>query len=234
MNRAKADIWQVLQESWPPERTSRYGAFLWQDGGTGGNRVNAARALGPISFKDVETLETHFASQGRTPLFQITQNDSKLDSILAKKGYDIRDKTVCFSAPVEQLSSTHGETNSVQWPPSDTHREHWARAGIGPDRLAIMERVRLPKTVISLEGGLAFVAVHGPNAALHAMDVAPKMRRQGKATQLIAQAASWASSHGATTLALLATTANSPAMSLYSSLGMQRAQGYHYRMKEDQ
>ena len=120
------------------------------------------------------------------------------------------------------------------WPPLAVASQLWAEAGIGPARLAVMDRVTGPKTVIlgrtgDRAAGVAFVATHGPRAMLHALDVAPALRRQGTARNILRAAALWARDQGASTLSLLVTKRNLAACSLYASLHMSVVGQYHYR-----
>ena len=68
-------------------------------------------------------------------------------------------------------------------------------------------------------------------AVLHALEVAPAMRRQGVAHNILRAAGAWAQDHGAETLVLLVTEANAAARALYASLKMDVVGQYHYRMK---
>ena len=83
-------------------------------------------------------------------------------------------------------------------------RALWAEGGIGPARLAVMDRVTLPKTAIlgrtgDRAAGVAFVAATGDCAMLHALEVddplavrlpgAAESLRQGLASGLARQGA---------------------------------------------
>ena len=81
--------------------------------------------------------------------------------------------------------------------------------------------------------GVAFVAVAGEIAMVHAVEVLAHQRRQGVAQWIMRQAALWAETQGATTLAVLCTKANVPALGLYSALGFVPSGRYHYRLKPD-
>jgi len=122
------------------------------------------------------------------------------------------------------------------WPPLAIAREIWAEEGIGPARVAVMERAQGPKTVVMARTkdhpvGVAFVAVSGGIAMLHALEVRTAARRQGSANNILRVAARWALDQGASTLSLVVTEANAPARALYASLGMQVVGQYHYRQK---
>lgn len=114
------------------------------------------------------------------------------------------------------------------------HAQLWAEAGTGPARLAIMARAPDPKSAFiarieNRAAGVAFCAIHGATAMLHALEVPPAFRRKGVARLMVTGIAHWARTQGAETLALAVTTANAPARALYTGLGMAEAGGYHYR-----
>jgi GNAT superfamily N-acetyltransferase len=125
-------------------------------------------------------------------------------------------------------------TSFVHWPPLQIAVQLWAEAGIGPARLAVMDRAIGPKTaLLARQGdravGVAYVALHGQVAMVHALEVSPPHRRQGSAQNLLAAAAHWSKAQGADTLGLAVTQSNQPARTLYERLGMVALGGYHYR-----
>jgi GNAT superfamily N-acetyltransferase len=113
--------------------------------------------------------------------------------------------------------------------------EIWAAGGVGPSRLAVMARAPEPRAYIlgrlgDRPAGCGFVALHGPVAMLHALEVAPAARRQGLGAQMTLGAAAWARTRGAATLALAVTRGNAAALGLYRRLGLAEADWYHYRV----
>ncbi|HRO11657.1 GNAT family N-acetyltransferase, partial [Amaricoccus sp.] len=78
--------------------------------------------------------------------------------------------------------------------------------------------------------GAAFVALAGPVAMMHALEVSPAARRRGLGARMTHAAADWARRQGAGTFALAVTRANTPARTLYAGLGMAEAGAYHYRI----
>ncbi|MFN6953015.1 MAG: GNAT family N-acetyltransferase, partial [Albidovulum sp.] len=103
-------------------------------------------------------------------------------------------------------------------------------------RIAVMERVTGAKAAILARNadrpaGVAFVACHGDEAMLHALEVRPDQRRRGVGATLLHAAANWAADQGATRLSLVVTRQNSAARALYARLGMGIVGQYHYRMK---
>ncbi len=116
-------------------------------------------------------------------------------------------------------------------------KEICAQGGIGPARLAVMERAA-HKTAIfgrwnERPGGVAFAAIHDSRCMVHAVEVLPEQRRNGLAAWMMRKAAFWAAEEGAHTMTVLCTRANTGANALYSSLAMDVVGQYHYRQLED-
>jgi N-acetylglutamate synthase len=175
---------------------------------------------------------------GQSPLFMIRPGDEALEADLAAAGYVVKDPVLAYAAPVTTLAARDlpAKTAFRSWPPLALQADIWADAGIGPARLAIMDRVVGPKAsflgrVQDHPAGCAFVACHGPQAMLHALEVVPAFRRHGLGRHLMIAAARWARDQGAETLALAVTRANRAAIALYTSLGMEVVGQYHYRIR---
>ncbi|MES2846657.1 MAG: GNAT family N-acetyltransferase [Pseudomonadota bacterium] len=228
----------LTEATWPPASRQTVGTWIIRDGQGGGQRVSAATPLVGWTTADIPQAEAAMQTLNQPLLFLIRPGDEVLDDALAQRGYHIGDPVVAYCAPTNLLAETDPPflTTFPHWPPLGIARQLWAEAGTGPARLAVMDRVRGPKTVIlgrtgDRAAGVAFVACHGADAMLHALEVAPALRRQGTAHNILRAAAQWAQGHDATQLFLLVTAANETARRLYASLGMQLVGQYHYRKK---
>lgn len=235
------DLFAVADATWPAASTRKLGPWTIREGQGGGQRVSAATREGPLA--DIDAAEAAMADLGQSPLFMVRGEDAALDGALAARGYVVKDPVVIYSAAAASIASTPPPPVSTftLWEPLTIMKELWAEGGIGPARLAVMGRVTGPKTAVlgrsqdrsqDRAAGVAFVAIHGKTAMLHALEVTPKQRRQGTAVNIMRRAAQWALDHGANTLTLLVTEANAPARALYASLGMQVVGHYHYRTTE--
>lgn len=227
-----AELADVMEATWPPARSWRLGPFLLRDGAGGGKRVSAASAEAPFT---TDALETAIGAM-EDPLFLIRAGDAALDHALAALGFAVVDPVVAYAAPVGLLADPAPEPMAAfaHWPPLQMTRSIWAEGGIGPARLAVMDRVTGPKTALLARtadqpAGAAFVAIHGKTAMLHALEVRAPLRRQGSADNMLRAAAVWAQQHGADRLALVVTERNDGARRLYASKGMQVVGQYHYR-----
>jgi len=224
---------EVMEATWPAARSWRLGPFALRDGAGGGKRVSAASAEDPFTAHDLDAAIAAMAD----PLFLIRAGDETLDAALDARGWRIIDPVVAYAAPVSDLTAKlPGLTAFPHWPPLEIARALWAEGGIGPGRIAVMDRVAGPKAALlgrtgDRPAGVAFVACHGSEAMLHALEVRNSQRRQGLGRNLLHAAANWAADQGATRLSLVVTRQNAAARALYARLGMQVVGQYHYRMK---
>ena len=228
----------VMEATWPPAATRRVGPWRVRDGQGGGKRVSAATAEGEWTAQDIPAAEAAMAALGQAPLFLIRSGDEVLDLSLADCGYGVVDLVVAYSAPVARLvdPAPSGMAAFAHWPPLAIARTIWEEAGIGPARIAVMARVSGPHVALlgrtgERPSGAAFVAIHRQTAMLHALEVVPSHRRQGSAQKMVRAAAVWAQANGADTLSLVVAKANTTAVLLYASLGMEAVGQYHYRQK---
>jgi GNAT superfamily N-acetyltransferase len=225
---------QVMDATWPPLRARRAGPWTIRDGAGGGKRVSAATADGDWHIPDIAVAETEMRALGQQPLFLIRDGEESLDATLAARGYGVIDPVMAYAIAADALPPPAHMTSFPHWPPLSIARTLWAEGGIGPARLAVMDRVRGPRTAIlgrtgDRPAGIAFVAMHGTTAMLHALEVSPRHRRQGSAQNILNAAAAWTVAHGGDTLSLVVIEANVAARCLYASRGMQVVGKYHYR-----
>jgi ribosomal protein S18 acetylase RimI-like enzyme len=222
---------EVMEATWPPLKHWTVGPFSLRDGDGGGKRVSAASCDG--SFTDAE-LDAATAAM-MEPLILIRDGEGTLDAALEARGWRLVDPVVAYAAPVMALASDLPPLSTFpHWPPLEIARSIWAEAGIGPARIAVMDRVAGPKVAILARSGdrpagVAFVACHGTEAMLHALEVRHAHRRQGVGRTLLHAAANWAVAQGVTRLSLVVTRQNDAARALYARLGMEIVGQYHYR-----
>lgn len=232
-----ATIHAALDATWPAASIQSLGPWTLRDGQGGGKRVSAATANAAWTDPDIAAAEAAMRAFCQFPLFMIREGDAKLDAALASRGYTVVDPVVVYAATCASLAPAPDPMSAfAHWPPLGIARDIWAAAGIGPARLAVMARVAGHKTAIlgrtsDRASGVAFVAIHGKTAMLHALEVAPTHRRQGSANNILRAAAMWAQDHGASSLFLVATRANLGAAALYASLGLKVVGQYHYRQR---
>ncbi|WP_159963827.1 GNAT family N-acetyltransferase [Profundibacterium mesophilum] len=228
----------ALAQTWPPAATMRAGPWRICAGRGGGKRVSAARALEAGAAGQIALAEREMQALRQPCLFQLGTADEALDAALAALGYQVMDPTVFYHAPIAHLAEMPPEPVSGfwVWEPLQIMRDIWQAGGIGPERIAVMQRVKGPK--IGLLGraadkpaGAAFVALDGDVAMLHAVEILPELRRHGAGRNLLRHAVQWARREGARTLALVVREENAAACALYEGLGMELAGRYHYRIQ---
>ena len=232
-----AQIHALTEATWPPARRWERDGWTLRDGAGGGKRVSAATRFDPDA--EIAAAETAMRAMGQAPLFMLREGEEDLDRDLAARGYALVDPVNAYACPVARLTDVPipRVTAFVIWEPLAIMREIWAQGGIGPERLAVMERVA-HKTALfgrmnEKPAGVAFAGIQNGACMVHAVEVLPQQRRQGMAGWLMRKAAFWAEAQGATDMAVLCTEANTGANALYAALGMQVAARYHYRRLED-
>lgn len=231
-------IYDVLEQTWPAASYARVGPWLIRAGAGGGQRVSAATVEAAFGDADISQAEAAMQALDQHPLFMLRHSDSRLDDMLAARGYLRHDPVVVYAASVADLGNPEPSPMSAfpTWPPLSIAVQLWNEAGLGAGRLAVMDRAKGPKTCIlgranDRASGVTFVACHGRTAMLHSLEVSPTQRRQGSAQNIVRMAAVWAGSQGADTLCLAVTEGNVAARALYTSLGMTIVGAYHYRKK---
>jgi hypothetical protein len=231
-------LYAVTEATWPPARTWQEGPWTFRDGAGGGKRVSAVTANGPVTADDLPQAEVAMRATDQTPLFMIREGEGALDALLAENGYSIIDPVNLYVGPVAPLTQDPPAraTAYAIWEPLEIQRDIWAEGGIGPARVAVMQRAKVPKTAILTRNGqhpagVAFAAIHNGIAMLHALEIRKVDRLTGQGRNATKQAALWAAQNGATHLATLCTQENTGANALYTSLGMAPVGQYHYRIK---
>jgi GNAT superfamily N-acetyltransferase len=225
---------QAMEATWPSAASRRVGPWTIRDGAGGGKRVSAATADGAWDAADLPAAEAAMRDLNQPPLFLIRDGEATLDAALDARGYRIHDPVVAYAISAHDIPPPPVMTTFPHWPPLAIADALWATGGIGPAHVAVMHRARGPKTAILARAGdrpcgIAFVAMAGTTAMLHALEVSPTHRRQGSAQNILAAAAQWTLAQGGDTLSLVVTVANTAARNLYASRGMQLVGQYHYR-----
>ena len=234
-NPAEAAVFAALDATWPAAATVEKDGWVLRDGAGGGKRVSAASQASEGA--DIARAAEAMRAMGQEPLFQVRGDEAALDQRLAAAGYRVIDPVWIYAASAAELIDGLSEQSRVyrgQFAVA-AMQEIWAAGGVGPRRLAIMNRAAAPKSWLMTRiddrpAGVAFVSVAGAIAMIHAIEVKARFRRQGAAKALISGAASFAADCGAGHLALAVTKANIAANMLYQSLGMAQVAGYHYRI----
>ncbi|MFP7675424.1 GNAT family N-acetyltransferase [Marivita sp. S0852] len=230
-------LYAVTESTWPPADKTPAGPWMLRNGAGGGKRVSAATAEGEWSTDDLAAAESAMRMLGQDALFMIRDGEDALDAALDARGYTHIDPVTLWACPVTDLTilPVPRVTAFTIWEPLAIMRDIWAANGIGPERVAVMERVTGPKTGLlgrtdDQPAGAAFCAIHERVAMVHALEIMDIHRRKGLGVWMMRQAAHWAAANGADWMSVLCTQANAGATGLYTSLGMKVVGHYHYRI----
>ena len=227
---------RALEATWPPVAQTVKDGWVLRDAGGGGKRVAAATQA--VAGADPAPAEAAMWARGEPALFRLGPGDGALCDTLLARGYRVVDPTLILAAPVGDLAEKPAAVTLFDiWPPLAIMRDIWADGGIGPARIAVMDRACSPHTgfvarIQDRVAGAAFCAVAGDIAMLHAVEVAGPFRRKGVARTILRGAAHWAQGQGAAWLSLAVTEANAPARALYEGAGMQPVTTYFYMQKD--
>jgi len=229
----------AIDATWPAAGTRVCGPFRLRRGAGGGKRVSAATREGEDepAAPEIAAAEAAMRDMGQAPLFMLRPGDEGLDATLGARGYARVDPVTAYAASAAEIAAhaPPGMKCFAVAEPMAIMREIWAAGGIGPKRLAVMERVRGPRCYLLARhedrpAGVAFAAGAGDVAMLHALEVDSSFRRHGVARNILGRAAEWAQDAGAKWFSALTTGENLPASSLFAGIGMSPVAYYHYRL----
>ncbi|MEO1549505.1 MAG: GNAT family N-acetyltransferase [Pseudomonadota bacterium] len=225
----------AIDVTWAPGRLVQAGQWCVRAGACGGQRVSAATAMAPLASL-CDMIEAQHAL-GQPPLVMVRDGEGDLDARLHQAGFRLNDPVRVLSvdpaawprAPQDAYQTTRTDS------PLAIQAEIWAEDGIGPARLAVMDRVQAPKTYLlgrhgDVPVGVGFVALDGPLAMLHGFYVRAEARGQGVGSRMLREAADWARAQGAQALSVLVREATPGALALYTKRGMEEVTRYHYRV----
>lgn len=232
------DVPRLLDATWPATERVEVGPFTLRRGEGGGKRVSAATAWGAVTEADIAAAEQAMDDRGQQAMFAVRAEQTALDRMLVERAYLTLDPTRLYEVPIHDLASldTPADTAFPVWPPLQAQKDIWAAGGVGPARLAVMDRVAGTKTTIlgrSREdaAGTAFVAVHEGVAVVHALEVLSHLRRRGVARNMVVHSARWGRENGAERLVALCTKANTGAAEFFEQLGFAGEDAFHYRIR---
>lgn len=228
-------LYEVCDRTWPAAAEHRVGPWTIRDGAGGGQRVSATTQEGDLG--DIAAAEDAMRALDQTLLFMIREGQEALDEALDARGYVVHDPVNVYACPIGQLTDVPipKVTAFTIWEPLHIMRDIWATGGIGPERVAVMDRSACPKTGLlgrwnDHPAGTGYCAIHDDIAMVHALEILPHQRGQGVGKWMMRRAAVWAETQGATHMSVLCTKTNAAANGLYTSLGMAHVGSYHYRM----
>lgn len=240
------DPYRISDATWPPVGCTRIGDFIVRRGAGGGARVSsaswepAAQGAHDTDGQEADTSQIDAAivamrQMSQVPQFQIRPHQRALDRALAARGFAKLDPTRVFSMPLADGQGAPAPLRAFcHWPPLAITQAIWTENGVGPDRQAIMQRAKGPKTAVlgrldEHPVGAGYFAIHDDIVMIHAVVVEKRARQKGVAHNMIAEGLRWAKTQGARHLLLAVVEDNLPALRLYRKLGLTDCSAYHYR-----
>ncbi|MDO5621170.1 MAG: GNAT family N-acetyltransferase [Paracoccus sp. (in: a-proteobacteria)] len=225
----------AFDATWPAAEYARIGGFRLGRALGGGRRVGSAVASGPWDGDQVQAVMAQAQAWDQPALFRVDDEDEPLRDALLDRGLVQIEPSLILTVPVAALTDLPVPpiTAFPVWPMLAIQRDLFAESGIGPGRLAVMDRTPAPKAALlgrtdDRAAGVGFAAIHGDTAMLHALNVLPAWREKGLAAWMVREAAFWAADQGAASLAVAVTRNNATARRLYHRLGFQPVAGYVY------
>ncbi len=233
-----ADLYDVIDVTWPPLTVREVGPFRLRRAAGAGGRVNAASLLiaGDPGQAAVKAAEAAMTGTGPR-LFLIRDGETDLDARLAAMGYRVADPVTFFVAPADMLAARDlpRVCAFTLWEPLAIQIDIWEQGGITAARRAVMDRADCPKTSIlgrlnDSPAAAGYVGLAGDIAMLHALTVLPHQRRQGMGGFALTAAARWTVAEGGHWISLVVAQDNAGGNALYTALGMTPVGSYHYRI----
>lgn len=241
------DFELMTARAWPAKEIKKLDGWMIRanDGITW--RANTVLPLDELTTMTMneafEMVMKFYKERGLPPAFKITSASKPdgLDSELDQRGFVKDSETYVQTTPIDNMTSTK---SSVYVQIEEDMNSDWIATYCATreieefelkTRLDIMKRALFPKgfTLGILDGqnaGVGLGVLQGEWLALFAIRTVDIFRRKGIATAVNRALARWAKDQGAKNAYLQVEASNSPALSLYSSLGFKTYYNYWYRI----
>ncbi|GAA4357625.1 GNAT family N-acetyltransferase [Angustibacter luteus] len=256
------DGWRPLELDWLGVRGQGW-RLRAADGFTG--RANSVLAVGDPGLpleQAVDRAEQWYAERGLGARFALpwplAERDSKLDALLAERGYEVDTPTLVMSAATRDVAAAVAQPGGPGFsvgPSSGVPAGFELHDAAEPDdgwlsvyhyrgqelppvarRLLLSAPEQVFVTVRGTDPPLDQVVAVGRGASsrgwtgVTAMEVVPAQRRRGLATLVLGALAEWAMQRGDRSMYLQVAEQNRGARGLYAGLGFADHHGYHYRV----
>ena len=241
------DFELMTSEAWPAKESEKLDGWILRanDGITWrANTVLPLHELTTVTFDEAfEMVMKFYRCRGLSPAFKITSASIPigLDLKLDRQGFVKESETYVQTTPIDNLLPAKSRVDIIieeeitaDW--ISTYRDNREIEEFDfKTRLDIMKRTKFPKgfALGILDGqnaGVGFGVLQGEWLALFAIKTANNFRRRGIATAVNRALAEWAKEQGAKNAYLQVEASNTPALSLYSSLGFKTYYKYWYRI----
>jgi GNAT superfamily N-acetyltransferase len=238
--------WQIEEtcfNAFPSLQQVLFGGWLLRFGAGLSRRANSVNPLRPECAgiaAAITAAEALYRAQGLPTIFRVpTIVDPALDRELAAHGYEAEGESCVLCGAVDgQAAAAEPAVRLLRRP-----EPKWLSAMAGlqrhtPAQRAIYRRIvgaiAIPArfALLTIDGtpaALAYGAIHDGLLCYESVITDPGRRRQGLARRVLAGLAAWARDNGATGACLQVEAGNTPARTLYESLGLAELYRYHYR-----
>ena len=226
----------------PAQRVAFDGNFVLRSflGGTG--RANAVSSLSsdpdPELVTRIARIEARYEAQGLPVRFRSTPLDPPcLAATLIARGYVMKDETIIFLAPIQDIARLDTGARVLPAPDQDwmaitATAEHQVPARRAEKERAVGMMMVPAAWLVLYEAGqrLACISVVADGALAGFFDLAvlPEARHRGLGSRITRAAAYWAEQKGAKWLWAQVASANQPSCAAQQSLGMREAYRYVY------
>ncbi|MFI5696789.1 GNAT family N-acetyltransferase [Kribbella sp. NPDC051586] len=244
---APARIDSLMNQAWPAADSTELDGWLVRRNAGVTLRANSVLpANAPFDVHGaLDYVERLYVAHDITPSFQISPavQPSDLDAHLEARGYTVRNPTLVQCAAISdvlaKLPETTAEVN-ISRAPSAAWMDCWwsvdGRGGAASRTTAEQILARGKALYASISDGrqakaIGRLALVDGTAGLYCLAVDERFRRQGLASAVIRGLLQAATTTGVKWVWLSVLEDNTPARTLYDSLGFSTVSRYHYRVK---
>jgi N-acetylglutamate synthase len=240
-----ADIESATLGAWPALQVAHDRLWLWRAAKGYSKRANSIHCLDPADGEDADARLERMAALSRyndiPPVFRVTPLASPgALAALDRAGWQPFERSLVLAQqfsgdalPVAHKTRLH-DPRDPAW-----HEAQGAMSGYNPHTLGILVSI-LEATAFENCGVLALDEEGNPAAAALAtvangigiyLNVVARsdVRGKGYGRAVMSAALNWSREAGATSAAIQVLASNTPAVSLYTSLGFAEVYDYHYR-----
>lgn len=251
MNTAvSAEVERLASDGWPAEEQVPFGEWVLRANSGVTRRANSVLTVGDAPCEPSEwftRIASFYRERGIEPCYSVSDNSPPgVDDFLAERGYKI-------IYPCYQMVRTErsvGRADIRQTRPDFEIRlqpeadDRWLDdflnlEGFPAERrtafAGLFARMGPAKTFVTIladgkTAGIGTAVARFGWAAVYNIVTAPAWRRQGVARAVLGAIDGWAEAHGADRLLLQVVRDNTPAVTLYESLGFRLLTKQHYRV----
>jgi GNAT superfamily N-acetyltransferase len=236
--------WRVEEtclNAWPAVREVLLDGWMLRFSGGLTRRANSANSLRPVSHVDLRACEALYRRLSLPTIFRVLSLlDPLIDERLAEAGYTGEGESCVLYAPIEDIAAARDpDVRLLDRPTPEWCGEMAALQNHSSEQAAIYLRIvgqiAIPAAFAALSdevgiAALAYGALHNGLLCYESVITDRRRRRQGSGRRIVCALAAWAWEQGAVGACLEVEAHNTPARTLYDTIGLNRElYRYHYR-----